>query len=269
MSVKPVELLRRDPHITRLWTILIALVLFFAIVRTGPFLSGRTWQAMAVQFPEFGLMSLGVMLTMITAGIDLSVVGIANMTGITAATIMLSMTTNGSSPMAAITAGAVAALVMGTLAGALNGILVAKVRIPAILVTLGTLELFTGVAIIITAGRPISGLPVEYSQTMGGRLFDVIPMQLVVFVLSALGISFLLRKTTYGTKLYMLGTNPTAAKFSGMNSAWLLVKTYAISGLVSAIAGLVMLANYNSAKADRLRCGLYSANGADCGARWG
>lgn len=249
---RAVGLLRRDAHITRLWTILLVLIIFFAIVRTGPFLSERTWQSMAIQFPEFGIMALGVMVAMITAGIDLSVVGIANMTGIAAASIMLTMTPKGAdaNPTVAILVAVAAALVMGVLAGVLNGVLVAKVKIPAILVTLGTLELFTGIAIIMTAGRPISGLPTEYSEVVAGKLFGVIPVPLVIFVLVACLIGFLLRRTTYGTKLYVLGTNATAARFSGLDSTWLLIKTYALSGLCAAIAGLVMLANYNSAKAD-------------------
>jgi len=64
--------LTRDPYITRLVLVLVLLLAFFAIVKSGPFFAVRTWQSMAVQFPEFGLMSLGVMFTMFTAGIDLS-----------------------------------------------------------------------------------------------------------------------------------------------------------------------------------------------------
>jgi simple sugar transport system permease protein len=75
-------------------------------------------------------------------------------------------------------------------------------------------------------------------------------VQLIVFVAVALAVAFLLNRTAYGTKLYALGTNATAATFSGVNSTSLLIRTYLLSGLFAAIAGLVMLANYNSAKAD-------------------
>lgn len=244
--------LTRDAHLIRLFGILIALTGFFLIVRSDAFLSAGTWQSMGVQFPEYGLMALGVMMTMITGGIDLSCVGIANMTGIAAAAIMLNMAPTGAGEgqqVTGVAVGVVVALVMGALAGLLNGFLVAKVRIPAILVTLGTLELFTGIAIIITGGKPISGLPPVYGETFGGKALGV-PIPLIVFSVVAVAIWFILHRMAFGSKLYMLGSNATAAKFSGLNSTSLLLRTYMISGLASSIAGLVMLANYNSAKAD-------------------
>ena len=249
---KPVAVLTRDSHISRLWGILIALVIFFTVVQTSSFLSIRTWQSMAVQFPEFGIMALGVMLAMITGGVDLSVVGIANMTSITAATVMLTLVPprSGTDPTLGIVIALAVALLMGALAGVLNGWLVATVKIPAILVTLGTLELFTGVAIILTAGRPISGLPMAYSSIVAGKLFGVVPAQLLIFLVMACIVGFMLHRAAYGTKLYMLGTNATAARFSGLHSTKLLIQTYAMSGVCASVAGLVMLANYNSAKAD-------------------
>lgn len=241
-----------DPHVVRLVVIFLALVLFFLVIKSRTFLAIPTWQAMGVAFPEFGLMALGVMLTMITGGIDLSSVGIANMTAIASATLMLSMAPTGASAgqqATAVVAAVVFSLVLGALAGAFNGFLVAKVKIPAILVTLGTLELFTGIAIIITAGKPLSGLPPLYSQVLGGKLVGV-PVQLIVFAVVAVIIAFVMQKMAFGAKLYMIGSNATAAKFSGINSFTLLVRTYALSGVCAAAAGLVMMANYNSAKAD-------------------
>lgn len=241
-----------DPQILRLIIILILLIGFFMIVRTGAFVRVSTWQSMGVAFPEFGLMALGVMLTMITGGIDLSAVGIANMTAITSASVMLAMAPAGATTGEQLTAmlvGIVISIVLGVIAGAFNGFLVAKVKIPAILVTLGTLELFTGIAIVITAGKPLSGLPPIFSETLGAKVAKI-PMQLIIFAIVAVLIWFILSKMAFGAKLYMLGSNATAAKFSGLNSVSLLVRTYALSGLCAGVAGLVMMANYNSAKAD-------------------
>ena len=253
LQSNPVRALTRDTHLTRLLLMLLVLVAFFAIVKTEAFFNLLTWQSMAIQFPEFGLMALGVMLAMVTAGIDLSVVGVANMASIGAAVVMLNLAPKGSD--AATTAGAIAAaivlaLVVGAAAGAFNGFLVAKVRIPPILATLGTFELFTGIAILITGGKPKSGLPAMYGEVFAGKLFGLIPMPLVVFTLATIVIWFLMTRTAFGTKIYMLGTNATAAKFSGLNTTSLLVRTYMVSGLYASLAGLVMLANYNSAKAD-------------------
>ncbi|RRD50934.1 ABC transporter permease [Arachnia propionica] len=241
-----------DAHIVRLVVFLMALCLVFLAFRSREFLSTATWQSMAVQFPEYGLMALGVMLTMVTGGIDLSSVGVANMTSAVSATVMLAMAPRGASDgqqLVSVLVAVLVALLLGLAAGLLNGFLVAVVRIPAILVTLGTLELFTGVAIVISNGRPISGLPPAYSSILGGKLLGI-PMPLVVFLVVALLIGFVLHLTSFGAKLYLLGSNATAAKFSGLDSVWLLVRTYALSGLCAGAASLVMLANYNSAKAD-------------------
>jgi simple sugar transport system permease protein len=253
LDSRQLRTITRDTHLTRLVIILGALILLFAIVRTEGFFNLRTWQSMAIQFPEFGLMALGVMLTMITGGIDLSVVGIANMTSIAAAVVMLSLAPRGAdagTAALAMAAAMVTALVGGTAAGALNGFLVAKIRIPPILVTLGTFELFTGVAILITGGKPKSGLPPQFGATFAGKLFGVVPVPLVVFVVAATLIGLLMTRTAFGTKIYMLGTNARAARFSGLGTTSLLVRTYMISGLYASLAGIVMLANYNSAKAD-------------------
>lgn len=243
----------RDAHVARLAVVLVLLLAFFAIVKWRNFSSLPTWQAMAVQFPEFGLLALGVMLTMVIGGIDLSVVGTANMTAIGSAMIMLQIAPIGSGSsqgFLALVAAIAFSLVVGAAAGALNGVLVAKVKIPAILVTLGTFELFTGIALVISAGKPISGLPPEYAYVMGSRIAGYVPMVLVIFVVGAVLIWYLMNRTAFGTKLYMLGSNETAATFSGLKTTSLIVRTYTISGVYAAAAGLVMLANYNSAKAD-------------------
>lgn len=249
-TVKKLRLGALDPHVTRLMLTLLALIVLFLILKPVAFGRANTWISMGVQFPEFGIMAMGVMLTMITGGIDLSVVGIANLSGILAVMTLGAMAPDGEASAGTIAAAVLVALGVGLVAGLVNGLLVAWVRIPPILVTLGTLELFTGMGIVLTGGKALSGLPVAYSEFFGARIGGVLPAQLIAFVLVAVVIGLALHKTSYGAKLFMLGTNPTAAKFSGLPSARLLVRTYAISGVCAAIAGLVMLANYNSAKPD-------------------
>ena len=90
--------LQKDSYMTRLILVLALLLVFFAIIRPGPFFATRTWVSMAIQFPEFGLMALGVMLTMFTAGIDLSVVAIANVTSICAALVLRAVLTGDATP---------------------------------------------------------------------------------------------------------------------------------------------------------------------------
>lgn len=237
-----------DPYVTRLLLILSLLLVFFAAVRPSQFFGVVTWSGMASQFPEYGIMALGVMITMFTAGIDLSMVSVANLTGISAA-LMLGATVgaDANGGLATVLVFLVA-VVIGGLCGAFNGILICWVKIPPILATLGTLELFGGIAIVISGGKSVAGhLPL--SNVLTGKLFGIIPLQLVVFIVCVAVIGFLLSMTNFGTKILMLGTNETAARFSGMTFNRLLMKTYTLSGILAGVAGVVMLASYNSAKA--------------------
>ena len=245
--------LRKDSYMTRLVIVFLLLLIFFAAVRPGPFFAVRTWQSMAVQFPEFGLMSLGVMFTMFTAGIDLSVVAIANVASICAALALratLPGTVTPSSMGLAVAIALGVALLVGVTCGLINGTLVAVLKIPPILATLGTLELFGGVALILTQGKPVSGVPEAFGAAFTGKVVGLVPIPLVVFLACALVAGIIVACTGFGTTVLMLGTNDTAARFSGLKVTSLLIRTYVLSGVMAAMAGIVMLANYNSAKAD-------------------
>lgn len=208
---------------------------------------------MAKQFPEFGIMAIGISLAMITGGIDLSVVGTANLSAIVAAKfLILSVPTD--SPQSFIVEMIIAAvflaMVTGIIAGSINGFLVSKLGIPAILATLGTQQLFTGFAIVLTEGKPLSRLPILYSQIGNENLFDFLPVPLIIYIAVAVIVGIVLTRTRLGTQIYLLGTNENASRFSGINNAWVIMRTYMISGFLSAVAGLIMMARANSAKAD-------------------
>ena len=241
---------RGDVHIIRLAVLAAAWLVFMAIFKFNKFFTPISFQTMGAQFPEFGLMALGVTLCMITGGIDLSVVGVANFAAITSGLLLKALAGEGELPGYGIPLTIVVGVLVGAIAGAFNGFLVSKVKVPPILATLGSYELFSGIAIVLTKGKAVSKLPMAYSELMAGRLFGVIPTQLLVFAVVAAFVGFLLSRTTYGPKLYMLGTSEKAARFSGLKNDRLLMKTYMLSGICAALGGLIMLANYNSARAD-------------------
>ena len=243
----------RDRNFTRLLGLFVMLFILFTILRPDAFLRWSNFQSMAKQFPEFGLMALGVSVAMITGGIDLSVVNIANLSAIVAAKFMLEYAPRGTpaTQTVMVIGGAILiSLAIGALCGALNGVLIAKVGIPAILATLGTQQLFMGIAIVVTGGRPVSGLPTMYSRYGNYSLWRSIPVVLLVFIFCAAVVAVILSRTRFGAKLYMLGANPKAAIFAGLKNAKLLVCAYMMSGLLGATAGLIMMARSNSAKAD-------------------
>ena len=246
--------LKKDSYMTRLIIVFLLLLIFFAAVRPGPFFAVRTWQSMAVQFPEFGLMSLGVMFTMFTAGIDLSVVAIANVTSICAALTLRSMLGSAVTPssmgMATLIALGVA-LAVGVVCGLINGTLVAVLKIPPILATLGTLELFGGVALILTQGKPVSGVPAAFGAVFTGKVAGLVPIPLVVFLVCAAVAGAIVAFTGFGTTILMLGTNDTAARFSGLKVKSLLIRTYVLSGVMAAMAAIVLEVTFRVAIARR------------------
>lgn len=230
---------------TMLFLIAICIFGVMAILEPSSFLGIKNIQGMCTQFPEFGLISLGMMLAMISGGIDLSLVGIANFSGIVAADIMVK--TGGS--LFGIMLGCGAAIVVGAVCGCFNGYMIGFLQIPAMLVTLCGLQLYTGCGMIITKGPAITGLPSVYS-VLGNGTVAGIPIVFLVFIAVALGVAFLLKLTIYGQHVRYMGTNATASKYSGIYNLSVTMKTYLISGVLGSLAGLIMISRYNSAKTD-------------------
>ena len=252
---------RKDRHIARLVIMIVAWMIFMAITRFSKFYTVINFTTMASQFPEFGIMALGGMLCMITGGIDLSSVGVANVTSITMGMFMKTQMVEGSISAFTMIAAFAMAICIGLVVGAINGALISKIKIPPILTTLGMNQLVTGISMVITGGNAVSDLPMNYAETINQKLIKVIPgkrgvmqgvlpVQLIFFVVIALIVWFLLARTSFGKKIYMIGTNENVARFSGVKVDQMLIKTYAISGICAAIGGMIMLANYNSARSD-------------------
>ena len=253
---------RKDRHIARLVIMIVAWMVFMAITRFDKFYTIINFQTMAAQFPEFGLMALGAMICMITGGIDLSSVGIADLTAILMAMFMKAQMNESGGIAGWVIPGAfVLAVAIGLVAGTINGLLISKIKIPPILATLGMNQLLSGIAMVVTGGNAVSKLPAAFSATINNKILNVvpgkrgtvsglIPVQLIFFVVAAVLIWFLLARTSYGKKLYMIGTSENVARFSGVKVDRILIKTYALSGICAALGGMIMLANYNSARAD-------------------
>jgi len=229
---------------------IIAVVVFVVMSALAPdkFLSVQNLTSMAFQFPEFAILALAMTLTMLTGGIDLSVVGIANLSALIPATILTSVTPSGDGTGVLLTAMA-AALCVGLVAGLFNGILVATLGLPPILATLGSGLIFTGIAIALTGGSAMMGFP-PAAAWIGNSTLLGIPTPLILFGVLALALSLLLTRTAFGVKVRMFGANPLAARFAAINVDAMLIKVYVLSGGLAAIAGMVVMSRANSAKAD-------------------
>ena len=243
------DFISRDRNLIQLFGIAVVVFILMSALNPGMFLTARNFESMSVQFPEFGMLAIAIMLSMLTGGIDLSVVGIANFSGILAALILSKWApaTGMTWPMMGLAI--IVSMLTGLLCGALNGFLIGRVEITPILATLGTMQLFTGISIVITKGYAITGYPEAFLFIGNGKLW-IFPIPLVIFALFAVVFAFILRSTTFGIKIYMMGTNLTASLFSGVNNVRLILQTYMTTGVLASMAGLVMIARTNSAKAD-------------------
>lgn len=236
---------------SKLWTlfiILFVLIVIMSVLLPYKFLTVLNFQSMGSQIPEFGLLAFGIMVAMISGGIDLSVVSIANLTGVVAALILKNWITpemSASQQFMLMVLAVVSAIALSAVCGTINGLVISKLGVPAILATLGTQGLFLGIAIVITEGHGITGFPPEFLVIGSGRIAGV-PMPFVIFAGAAALLYLFLAKTKLGLSMYMVGANPSVSRYSGVNNDNVLIKTYMISGLLAGVASIIMISRVNS-----------------------
>lgn len=232
---------------------LLALILAaVSLAKPATLWSVSNWKSMAIQFPEYGVFTLGVMLCFIIGCIDVSFVALGNLGAIVACMIMMQVgvTIPEEQTGLVIVLAIAAALVIGAVGGLINGNLISRLGIPPILATLATQLVFRGLAIALTRGDAVTGIPAVYSEIGHTYLLGILPVPMLVFIVLFVLVAFLIRYTTYGKKLYMIGANPKAARFSAINVKRMINTTFVINGVFAAISSLLMVSTYNSAKAD-------------------
>ena len=234
-------------YLLRLAAFAAAILLLFCVLSPARFLSTANLSSMAYQLPEFAILALAIHPTMLTGGIDLSVVSVANLSAIIAALTMRSL------PAQYIIVAMIIGLLVGLIVGSINGLLVAG-GLPAILATLGTMQLFAGISVVLAystgdSGASVTGIPPIYSNILNGSVLSI-PTPLIVFLLTFLIIYVVTAKTPLGKQMRLFGTNSRAAVFAGIPTFRVIVITYILSGLIASCAGLVILARANSANAD-------------------
>ena len=198
-----------------------------------------------------GLIAFGMTLVILSDGIDLSVGSVFALSAIICAELLMS----GMNAVLAV----IIALVVGTLLGAISGVMVTKGRLQPFIATLITMTAYRGVAKIITGGKPISQLANNtqsgdfFFKAMGKGnvlLFETvkIPIPAIVLVVAFLIVYFMLNKTTFGRRIYATGSNAKCANLVGVNTAKIKIACYSLSGFLSALAGLLMISRLDSAQ---------------------
>lgn len=228
-----------------LFIIFLALLALMSVFLPDRFLTLINFRSMMRQFPEYGLMALGIMLAMITGGIDLSIVGITSLTGVVAAQVLIQHAESSLPPEFFVLFAVLAALGVAILCGILNGILITIANVPALIATLGTNGLFLGISIILTQGHGIRGFPTEI-LFIGNGQFLGLPMPFIIFLVVALLIGLLLTRTRLGFNMTMLGSSPEVSQFSAINNTMVLIKTHVIIAMLAGLASIIIISRVNS-----------------------
>ncbi|KIL40538.1 ribose ABC transporter permease [Gordoniibacillus kamchatkensis] len=185
------------------------------------------------------LIAFGMTFVILTGGIDLSVGSVLALSSAVTAGMMA----GGTNTWVAVLAG----LVCGALMGAVNGLLVAKGRVAPFIATLATMTVFRGLTLVYTQGRPITGLSDAFALIGRGFFFNI-PMPIVWMVCSFIVLYIVLKHTTFGRRVYALGSNEDATWLSGINTSNIKIWVYSISGLLAAFSGIILTSRLNSAQ---------------------
>lgn len=195
------------------------------------------------------IISLFVTIVMISGGIDIQVASIIGLTSITIGVVWQDFSVN--------IWGAVAiAVALAAACGALSGFFIAYCGVQAMVVTLGGSFLYSGFALLIStfskteAYLGITGFPQSFRFLGRYKVFDLIPVQFIIFIIIAILTYFLLHKTKYGRRVFLVGVNPRAAEYSGINSRFIIMSTYILSAISGAIVGIILTAYLGTAKSD-------------------
>jgi len=224
---------------------LLAAILFAFGTTTPRFLSYPMFRVITSQCAEIGLMGLGMGLAWMLNGVDLSVNDTANLSALTAALTLQHVSRGGSVGVGWLILSYLIALLTGLLCGTLNGILIGYLDVPPILATLGTMSLCRGISIAVTGGSTVAGLPSTVAVIGRGTVFNI-PIPFLIFLGIYAAIYLVLNHTAFGFKARMVGINARAAYFSGVNYRRVIMSVYMISGLLAAVAGIIIMGRTQS-----------------------
>ena len=239
-----------DRKVTQLMVITAGTFAIFSLVSRDIFFSSANFTSMAYQIPEIAILSIAVMLSMLTGGIDLSIVAISNAAALVAAWIMTTkMGESETLSYSWIIIACIVGTLVGLAAGVVNSIIIARLDVTPILATLATGTLFNGIAIGITDGVSVSGLPENFMRVGNGTFFGI-PTPFVLMVVIALAAGYFINRTTLGLKVFLVGTNRKAAQYSVMGDRKVIAWIYLISALLSSLAGLIIASRTSAASPD-------------------
>ena len=226
------------------WEVLllgVAILIFIANSLASPyFLNAWNLSDATFNFTEKAIIAFAMALLIIAGEIDLSV----------AAIIALASTAMGAAVQMGVgTPGLVAiGISTGLLCGAFNGFLVAGLKLPSIVVTIGTMSLFRGISYMVLGDQAYGKYPADFAYFGQGYVFSVISFEFVLFLVMAIIFAILLHATNFGRQVYVIGNNPFAARFSGIPVERVKFILFLLTGLMSGIAAVCLTSRLGSTR---------------------
>jgi ribose transport system permease protein len=219
---------------------LILVLLIISGIRQPGFLSYGNLRQQLVLATFLGTIAAGQTVVILTGGIDLSVAWNLNF-----AAILFTQVIDGSGDPGRIALGTLLALLAGTAVGVVNGLGVAILRIPSLVMTLGVNGVMLGLTLVYTNGSP-QGLAPGFARALAtGRIGGQLPWALIFWAVLSFLMIVMLKRSTFGRRVYAVGNNPRAAFLSGIDVRWTLVGVYAFAGLTAGLGG-ILLAGYSN-----------------------
>ena len=240
--------LQKHSYTFMLLGLMAVVLLFFTVLKGNLMWKGDVWLGIAMQFPEYGVITLGLMFCFICGKMDMSFMALGDFATIMAVRYM---DAHSDSPAGGvILVGILLALGIAAVGGLINGLLVSRLDIPPVMATISMQLVWTGLSVALTNGNSVKGLPALYTGIGHKYLFGFLPVPLLIFLVVFLVCLFLLQHTVYGEKLYMVGTNIKAAEFSAVNTRRMVIGTYVLCDVICCIGCLIMISTMAGAKAD-------------------
>ncbi|MBQ4641775.1 MAG: ABC transporter permease [Oscillospiraceae bacterium] len=244
---------RNNQYTSILVGLLIAVLALFSALKGSAFWRIDLWKGMTMQFPEYACIALGLMFVFISGHHDMSQVLLGNFGAILAVQYMAANVTEGMANgqvAGIIFIGIGIALAIAVVGGLINFLLVSYLNVPPVMATIAMQMVWKGLSTALTKGYAVKGVPALYTTVGHTYIGGFLAVPVVIFLVLLVIAIFLLKFTTFGEKLYMIGTNKKAAKFSGINVHGMLAATYLLSAIFATIGVLIMVSTMGSAKAD-------------------
>lgn len=212
--------------------IVLLVVMIYFTTQNERFATIQNFRTILIAAAPFALVALGQTLVILTGGIDLSVGSVIAVSAMSAAWLTLAMPDK-------IWLAMVLAIAAGALAGLVNGLVIAYLRVTPFVATLGMLTIGSGFAYVIGGGAPINGLPKGFGYIANEKIFG---FQLPVYIMIAgfIILGLLMKYSSFGMRIYAVGGNRTASEVAGVNAKRVLIGVYVISGFLAGVSGVIL-----------------------------